>query len=504
MTPNSRFAGHAAGCLLAVLLLCLYGCAPKTPAGGEEEAHEAHGTSVTLWTASTELFMEVPPLVVGRADVFAVHLTRLSDATPLAVGPVRFEFHPASGGAPLVVTSDAPRSPGIFGPRPEFPSAGTWDLDIVIDTPELTDRIRVPGLTVVATAAELPHEHAPESDGIAFLKEQAWKTPGFRTDFSGIGEVMGTTLRTGRIVPEVGGEAWVNAPLAGRIVLAGDAPGPGDAVRRGQVLARLFPLPEPGGSPLPEARRELAEAEAELARAERLVAAGAAPSRRVEEARRRVQAVREALNGLTGGGVLGDDGSVALVAPIAGRVARVDLTPGARVEAGTPLVRIVDPSRLRIEVDLPPGGGAPPVDGGGIRFRVEGDSTAYTSGPPIGIAPEVDPVSRTRKFYYAGPREAEALVSGLLVRAEIPTGAPVFGTTIPESAVLEEDGRPVVYVQISGEEFERRAITILARGGGQVVVGAGLAEGERVATGAPMAVRLASLSSTVPAHGHAH
>jgi cobalt-zinc-cadmium efflux system membrane fusion protein len=503
MTPKSCFPASPAGRLLATLLLLLSACAPKSPAGGEE-AHEAHGTSVTLWTAQTELFMEVPPLLVGQADVFAVHLTRLSDATPLTVGPVRFEFHPAAGGAPLVITSDAPRSPGIFGPRPEFPSPGAWDLEIVIDTPELADRIRVPGLGVSATAADLPHEHAPESDGIAFLKEQAWKTPGFRTDFSGIGEVMGAALRTGRIVPEVGGEAWVNAPLPGRIVLTPGAPGPGDAVRRGQVLARLFPLPEAGGSPLPEARRELAEAEAELARAERLVAAGAAPARRVEEARRRLQAVREALNGLTGGGVLGDDGSVALVAPIAGRVARVDLTPGARVEAGAPLVRIVDPSRLRIEVDLPPGSGAPPVDGGGIRFRVEGDSTAYTSGPPIGLSPEIDPVSRTRKFYYAGPDGAAALVAGLLVRAEIPTGAPVFGTTIPESAVLEEDGRPVVYVQTSGEEFERRAITILARGGGQVVVGPELAEGERVVTGAPMAVRLASLSSTVPAHGHAH
>jgi hypothetical protein len=37
-----------------------------------------------------------------------------------------------------------------------------------------------------------------------------------------------------------------------------------------------------------------------------------------------------------------------------------------------------------------------------------------------------------------------------------------------------------------------------------VLVVAGIAEGERVVTGAPYQIRLASLSTAVPAHGHEH
>ncbi len=76
------------------------------------------------------------------------------------------------------------------------------------------------------------------------------------------------------------------------------------------------------------------------------------------------------------------------------------------------------------------------------------------------------------------------------------------GLTISESAIVEEDGLPVAYVQITGEAFERRELRLGARDGERALVLDGLTEGERVVTGGAYRVRLASLSTAVPTHAH--
>ena len=81
-------------------------------------------------------------------------------------------------------------------------------------------------------------------------------------------------------------------------------------------------------------------------------------------------------------------------------------------------------------------------------------------------------------------------------------GAPA--AVVPESAVVDDGGRPVVFSQLAGETFERRPVRLGRREGGAVEVLEGLRAGDRVVIrGAPL-VRLAALSTSVPAHGHVH
>jgi hypothetical protein len=75
---------------------------------------------------------------------------------------------------------------------------------------------------------------------------------------------------------------------------------------------------------------------------------------------------------------------------------------------------------------------------------------------------------------------------------------------IPTSAVLEEDGRPIAFVQLEGESFERRPLEVTGNDGERTLVRSGVRGGERVVTGAAYQIRLASLSTSVPAHGHEH
>jgi multidrug efflux pump subunit AcrA (membrane-fusion protein) len=72
------------------------------------------------------------------------------------------------------------------------------------------------------------------------------------------------------------------------------------------------------------------------------------------------------------------------------------------------------------------------------------------------------------------------------------------------SSVVDDAGRPIVFVQVEGETFERRPVTLGEREGEFVQVTAGLTNGERVVTRGAYLIRLASLSTQVPAHGHVH
>jgi multidrug efflux pump subunit AcrA (membrane-fusion protein) len=75
---------------------------------------------------------------------------------------------------------------------------------------------------------------------------------------------------------------------------------------------------------------------------------------------------------------------------------------------------------------------------------------------------------------------------------------------VPVSAILDEAGESVVYVEQGGESFERRPLELGGRDGDFVEVLSGLSPGERVVTKGAYYIRLASSSGAVPAHGHAH
>lgn len=490
--------------LLVGLLLGSAGCRAGGTADAASAPDEPAGGAITLWTDSTELFMEHPALIVGAPDRFAVHLTDLTDFAPLRSGKITLRFQPRGGGVPLVVTQDAPRAPGIYGPAPEFTQPGIYDLTLIVSSPQARDSITVPGLQVYARAADAPRAEAGAESGISFLKEQQWKSPGFRTAFAATDSVMASFDASGTIEPAAGRYADVTAPISGLVDAGGVAqsPAPGTRVARGQVLAWLVPsLGEGGSAAYAEARARLREAEYESARARRLVEAEAAPARRLQEAEIRLEAAREALAGF-GGAYEG--GRIAVRSPLAGVVARRTIAPGSRVEAGAPLFTIVDPSVVWLTVNVPAAQGPLVGRGSGASFLLEGDPRRYETRTTISVGSIIDALSRTLPLIFQVPNADGSVKVGATARVQVRTGRRVSGVVIPVSAILDEDGRPVVFVQVEGETFEKRQLRLGGQDGERVLVLEGLKAGERVVTVAAYQVRLASLSTSVPAHGHEH
>jgi multidrug efflux pump subunit AcrA (membrane-fusion protein) len=75
---------------------------------------------------------------------------------------------------------------------------------------------------------------------------------------------------------------------------------------------------------------------------------------------------------------------------------------------------------------------------------------------------------------------------------------------VPESAIIDDAGRPVVFVQRGGETFLRRPVKLGIRNHGLVQVLEGVNAGDRVVTKGAYLIRLSTMSSAVPAHGHVH
>jgi RND family efflux transporter MFP subunit len=489
---------------LAALLSSSGACSRGDATDAAASAAEPAGGAITLWSDSTELFMEHPALIVGTPDKFAVHLTDLTDFAPLRSGRITLTFRPREGGEAVVVVQETPRAPGIYGPSPTFARAGTYDLSIIVDSPQAKDSLFVPGLRVYASAADAPkEEEAGGESGISFLKEQQWKTEGFRTAFAVEGDVMGSFEASGTLEPQAGRFAQVSAPVGGLVDVASlaSAPAPGQRVSRGQVLVVLAPsLGEGGGAAIAEARARLREAQDEYDRAKRLLAVEAVPERRVHEAEIRLNAAREALVGYGSE----EGGRIVVRSPLTGVVAERSVTPGSRVEGGAPLFTIIDPSVLWLRVNVPAVQVTNVSRASGVEFQVEGATRTWVARRIVSLGSVIDSLSRTIPVIYEVDNRDGALRVGANARVAVRSGTREHGVLIPVAAVLEEDGRPVAYVQPDGETFEKRTLTLGAREGGRVLVQAGIAAGQRVVTGAAYQVRLASLSTSVPAQGHEH
>jgi cobalt-zinc-cadmium efflux system membrane fusion protein len=93
---------------------------------------------------------------------------------------------------------------------------------------------------------------------------------------------------------------------------------------------------------------------------------------------------------------------------------------------------------------------------------------------------------------------------GGLVRVALPAGADFSGVVVPRAAIVDNEGRELVYVQVDGEHFEERSVRTGPRAGDLSGIEHGLAAGERVVTAGAHIVRLTARAGSGEAHGHIH
>jgi membrane fusion protein, heavy metal efflux system len=395
---------------------------------------------ITQWTDKTELFMEYPELVVGREATFAVHLTRLSDFAPLEHSTVTFSLRSESGATVSVTETDV-RIPGIYGPDITFEQAGRYDLVITIQG-MVDDVIRVHGIPVYTSDAEVPHTHDEEDPNlVSFLKEQQWNIP-FGTQKVGRHTLSESVIAHGELVPVQSRDVVVTAPFSGIIpgIAGQNLPVEGETVQIGAPLLQLNPSVQSADGEnyvqqFIDAQSQLTLAQKNLERSERLFESEAIPELELEKARleyRRAHTRFRTINEIVqvdtaSAAAYGDPGTsyrFDIKAPIAGSVVESHVRPGMQVQAGDPLVRIADLSKMWLSVHVPAAKRDAVRNAGAAVFYVQGDRRMYTldevNGRLISSARHVDPQTRTLSLTYEIDNR-EGLHSGLFVTAEIDT-----------------------------------------------------------------------------------
>jgi RND family efflux transporter MFP subunit len=505
-------------CAFIVLTVAISACGrPAPPAAAEEEPQVS---SVTRWTDKTELFAEYAPLAVGETSRFAIHLTRLDSFKALAAGRVEVRLRGGTGAAE-VFSVDAPSRPGIFGVDVKPAHPGMRELVITLrsaglDDEHLVSEVEVHGDAAAARASAAGG--AEDAPGISFLKEQQWALD-FGTAVVREQAVRESIRVPARLEARPGGAADVVAPIGGRLTSVLDVP-LGASVSRGQELARLLPPPAVPGD-LPQLQRARAEAQTALAlasrdreRAERLTSAGAAPSKRLDEARSaeeqanaRLTAAEASLaqyNVARTGGAADANGLFAIRAPVAGVIARRDAAAGANVSAGAILFRVVDASQIHVVGQVPESEASRARLASAAEIEVPGLQGRVPAGRLASLGKVLDPISRTLPITFAFDNRALGLPVGQSVILHLLMADTAPRPVVPSAAVVDDAGRPIVFVQREGETFERRAVTLGPRAGDLVQITEGVKAGDRVVTKGAYLVRLASLSTSVPAHGHVH
>lgn len=506
-------------CSLLVFAVAGTAACKRTPPP-QAEGVKPEALSVTRWTDKTELFAEYPPLTVGQTSRFAIHLTRLDTFKPLTQGHV--EVHLTGGSSPPeVFRVDAPSRPGIFGVDVKPARAGKRELVILLRVAGLDDDHRVGEVDVhptVAAAKAAAQGGAEDDPGISFLKEQQWVLD-FGTAVVREQPVRESIRIAARLEARPGGAADVVAPIDGRLVRVVEVP-VGAAVSRGQELARLLPPPSVPGD-LPQLQRALAEAQSALAlavrdreRAERLTAAGAAPGKRLDEARSVEEQARARLtaeegslaqyNAARAGGTASAAGLFIVRAPVAGVIAQREAATGANVAAGTVLFRVVDASQVHVVGQVPETDAPRARLATAAEFEVPGVEGRVPAGRLASVGKVLDPQARTLPITFAFDNRALRLPVGQSVFLHLLLKETAVRPVVPAAAVVDDAGRPIVFVQRGGETFERRPVTLGARAGDLVQIAQGVKPGEHVVTKGAYLVRLASLSTSVPAHGHVH
>jgi RND family efflux transporter MFP subunit len=389
------------------------------------------------------------------------------------------------------------------------------------------------------TVTEAPAA-AASTGTVKFLMEQQWL---IRMKLALVEEqrVARQITTTGRVIPAANSQAIVAPPVGG--ILSGTTlPRVGQGVVRGQAIAvvqqiatsaeqaqvraaaaslsletaRLEADRRTASGELEAARVRFDLATKEAARAQRLYERKAFSERQLQAAEADLRVAKAAYDAAAkrvealssspavsnaSRGVGSANASHKVSAPLSGYVTKVNKSLGEQVQPGEAILEISNLDTVWVE--------APIFEQDLSRLAGNVSATFTTAAYPnqefkgvvLDIGAVIDEQTRASKVVFQLPNEGRALRLGMQANVRLDAGEQVTAMLIPREAVLEHEGRKIVYVLLSGEEFERREVVVGDEMGNRVAVLSGLNKGERVVTQGALQLKLQELQ---PADAGAH
>jgi hypothetical protein len=123
---------------LILLSLSLSACGSKKEATAEEEEE---ALSRTEFTERIENFFEYSPLKAGKQSEFLIHLTDLSDGTPVEKAEVTLTVRSKNGAEVGSTKARIGKVTGIYVADLTVSSAGNYDIEFRVKNDKLDERL---------------------------------------------------------------------------------------------------------------------------------------------------------------------------------------------------------------------------------------------------------------------------------------------------------------------------------------------------------------------------
>lgn len=186
-------------------------------------------------------------------------------------------------------------------------------------------------------------------------------------------------------------------------------------------------------------------------------------------------------------------------APFAGEIVERSAVRGAFIETGKPLFTLADRSVMWAMLNLPESALARVEVLQTVEFQVDSLPGRTFTGKLTWIGAEVDERSRMARARAEVPNADGTLKSKMFARARILTGRTEGALLVPPSAIQQVDGKPLVFVKLSDDLFEARAVSLGAKFDGRVEVLAGLKPADQVVVSHGFAIKSQLLISRLGA-----
>ncbi|HLG99008.1 MAG TPA: efflux RND transporter periplasmic adaptor subunit [Bryobacteraceae bacterium] len=169
-----------------------------------------------------------------------------------------------------------------------------------------------------------------------------------------------------------------------------------------------------------------------------------------------------------------------ITSPISGVIADRPLNVGEMANPGSPLMTIVDISRVVARVDVPQGE-ASAVRVGQTAALTQPGSKDEVEGKVTVVSPAADPNTTTVQIWIQADNPGERLKPGSAIHADIATEVVKAATVVPAAAILPgEEGGTAVLTVSPDSVAHKRTVTLGIRQGNQVQILSGVNPGEEV------------------------
>ncbi len=503
--------------ILSFIFVFITACNKNNP--GQHKGDDDHNHvsdiayQITLFTEESEFFVEYAGLIINTETEFAVHLTRLDNYKPYTEGTVRVILEypgdkTAGGGQKQEGSVSKAEVPGIFKVTliPEIP--GECNIIFELRADGITEKVTFPGGWVAHDSHDPEPEeaHATTPDGIRFTKEQAWKSDFIVTRLSPT-TFTGIIKAGGEILAMPGEKHFIHARNSGIVQYSKKDLVSGIDVYRGEEMMTIQGQDlarENIAVEFAQAETRFNQSQSEYKRRLKLFRGNAISERQFIETRSvyitdsiRYYNLKQSYKA----------GGLKIISPIAGYIHELKVSQGEFVRAGTLIATVSSDRRLLLRADVPQQYFHRIHDIVSTNFRTSYHKEVWDvrdlDGKLLAIGSSVAENKQYLPVYFEALNNGQ-LLEGAYAEFFLKTSPIEDCIVVPVEAVLEERGMYYVYVQATGEIFQKREIIPGDLDGFGTLVQGGLSAGDRVVTRGSMLLKTASMSTALPGDSHQH